>query len=119
MIHQLTAQTVALIAVIAGAAVNPITSFLKKEKWPTQAKQALSFAVCAAITCAAIAIDQRSLFTSGVSVFALLGIIYFASQVIYVGVFHGSIPDQLLTAVFSKPAAVAPVVAEPVAAAKP
>jgi hypothetical protein len=98
----LSAATIALIVLIGGWIATPLTSLLKREKWPSQIKQLICMVVSAAVAVVAVEIDQPKLLT-GQNVADLAALIFGWATLTYGWVFKGTPVDNKLTAIGSKP----------------
>jgi hypothetical protein len=103
-VNDLSAATITLIVVIGGIVATPVTSLIKHENWPSQVAQGVCMVVSAAVACAAVAIDQPSLFNAP-NVAGLAGLIFTWATIAYPIVFKttsaGRAVNRALTAIGS------------------
>jgi uncharacterized Tic20 family protein len=103
-VTDLSSATIALIVIIGGFVATPVTSLIKHENWPNQVAQGVCMIVSAAVACAAVAIDQSSLFNVS-NIAALGGLIFTWATIAYPLVFKttaaGRAANRALTAIGS------------------
>ena len=57
----LSSATIALIVFIGGVVATPVTTLIRRERWPAPVSQLVCMAVSAVVSIVAVAIDQSSL----------------------------------------------------------
>jgi hypothetical protein len=88
------------ISAIGAAVVPPVVSFLKRQHWTAQTKQAIAFAVSAVVAVVGIAITGASWAPTQLA--SLIGLVFLGGQAVYGAYFRGSAVDSKLTSVGSR-----------------